>query len=153
MCLGQYGGTYESYKSTRLDCYSWRDFTRSVTIDCMKKKLLFWVPNSLLVLAMVASAISYFIDIPTTAENFAMLGYPSYVLYFNGIAKILGGIVILVPAVHPVLKEWAYAGYLFILLLALQALVVKMPEMAAGVLVFVVAWGLSYWQYRVQKAR
>jgi len=118
----------------------------------MKKKLLYWIPNVLLVGAMVASAIAYFSDIPGTIEAFNQLGYPGYVLYFNGIAKILGGIAILAP-VSTTLKEWAYAGYLYIILLAAQSLYVMMPEMAPTMIVFIAVWGLSYWQFRKQYAK
>ncbi|PIR54463.1 DoxX-like family protein [Candidatus Peregrinibacteria bacterium CG10_big_fil_rev_8_21_14_0_10_42_8] len=115
----------------------------------MKKKLFYWIPTTLLLIGMVGSAISYFMDIPTAAENFALLGYPGYVLYFNGAAKILGGLAIVLP-VSRILKEWAYAGYLFILLLATQALYIMMPEYMAPMAGFYLLWVLSYWQFRVQ---
>ncbi|MCA9370832.1 MAG: DoxX family protein [Candidatus Peregrinibacteria bacterium] len=113
----------------------------------MKNKLLFWIPNILLVGAMVASAIAYFSDIPGTIEAFNMLGYPGYVLYFNGTAKILGGIAILFPVART-LKEFAYAGYLYIILLAGQALYINMPAMAPTILIFIIVWILAYWGYR-----
>lgn len=118
----------------------------------MEKKLLYWIPTGLLLFAMVGSAVQYFTDIPGTSEAFNQLGYPSYVLYFNGIAKILGAIAIIAP-VSRTLKEWAYAGYLYILLLALQALSVNMPlNYAAIMLVFIALWALSYWRYRTDYA-
>lgn len=116
----------------------------------MKAKLLYWIPTVLLLFGMVGSAISYFVDIPQAAENFGMLGYPGYVLYFNGTAKILGAIAILFPVSHT-LREWAYAGYLYILLLATQALYITMPQMMYPMALFYLCWGLSYWQFRVQK--
>jgi len=42
------------------------------------------------------------------------LGYPVYFLTLLGIAKFLGSIAILIPK-FPVLKEWAYAGFFFIM--------------------------------------
>ncbi len=101
---------------------------------------------------MVASAISYLVDIPAAAAAFQSLGYPSYVVYFNATAKILGGIAIAFP-VHSILKEWAYAGYFFILLLAAQAIFVVTPPMAPVMLGFIALWGLSYWRYRVDFAK
>ena len=118
----------------------------------MKKKLLYWIPTGLLLLVMVGSAIMYFSDIPTTAENFELLGYPAYTLYINGIAKILGGIALVFP-VSRTLKEWAYAGYLYILILATQSLYVMMPANAPVMLAFIVLWGLSYWRYRIDYAK
>jgi len=43
---------------------------------------------------------------------FTHLGYPTYLLPFIGIAKILAAITVLVPGL-PRLKEWAYAGLVF----------------------------------------
>ncbi len=117
----------------------------------MKKKLLYWIPTSLLLFFMVGSAIYYFVDTPMAAKAFTGLGYPVYTLYFNAIAKILGGIAIVSP-VPKFLKEWAYAGYLFILLLATQAVWMTMPGLPYPMFGFIVIWALSFWQYRVQKA-
>ena len=44
----------------------------------------------------------------------AHLGYPSYFLYIIGVWKILGVIAILVPG-FKLLKEWAYAGFFFVM--------------------------------------
>ncbi|SMG65112.1 conserved hypothetical protein, partial [methanotrophic bacterial endosymbiont of Bathymodiolus sp.] len=43
---------------------------------------------------------------------FAHLGYPSYLLPFLGVAKLLGILAILIPG-FPRIKEWAYAGLTF----------------------------------------
>ena len=42
------------------------------------------------------------------------LGYPVYFLTILGIWKILGVVALLVPK-FPLLKEWAYAGFFFIM--------------------------------------
>jgi DoxX-like family len=47
----------------------------------------------------------------------AELGYPVYVLFFLGVFKILGGVVIAAPGFLR-LKEWAYAGSFFQIFLA-----------------------------------
>lgn len=117
----------------------------------MKKKLLYWIPTLIFLAPMFASGIYYFVDTPTIVLEFEKLGYPTYTIYFNAIAKILGTIAMLfkVPAF---LKEFAYAGFLYILLMALQALYLRHDESIIPMFVFIVAWGVSYWQYRVQKA-
>ncbi|MEQ1849843.1 MAG: DoxX family protein [Candidatus Peribacteraceae bacterium] len=115
----------------------------------MKKQLAFWIPTALLLFPMVGSAIYYFIDIPTTAKAFNDLGYPAYVLYFNATAKILGGIAIVLPQFPRWMKEFAYAGYLYIILLAAQAIYIMMPiGNAAFMLVFIVLWAWAYWAFR-----
>lgn len=115
----------------------------------MKKQLLYWVPHTLLLLTMLGSAIYYFVDAPMAAKAFNDLGYPTYAMYFNAIAKILGGAAILLP-VPRFLKEWAYAGYLFILLLAFQAVWVAMPGDQWPMLMFIAIWLWAYLQFRAR---
>lgn len=115
----------------------------------MKKiNFKFWIPTALMLLAMVGSGIMYFVQSQQVAEVFAQLGYPAYTLYFNATAKILGGIVIAFPYFSRWLKEWAYAGYLYIILLATQAVIMTMPGFPWVMLISIVIWGLSYWQFR-----
>jgi hypothetical protein len=42
------------------------------------------------------------------------VGYPLYFMYIIGTWKIVGVIAILIPK-HPLLKEWAYAGFFFLM--------------------------------------
>jgi len=48
------------------------------------------------------------------ADSVARLGYPMYVLTIIGVWKILGVIAVLIPK-FPLLKEWAYAGFFFVM--------------------------------------
>ena len=45
-------------------------------------------------------------------QVFTSLGYPSYIIPFLSIAKLLGLFIIFLPK-FPRLKEWAYAGIAF----------------------------------------
>lgn len=102
---------------------------------------------------MVGSGVYYFVDPVTAADAFTQLGYPAYTMYFNATAKILGGIAILAPQAPRWVKEWAYAGYFFILLLAFQAVYMGMPAGSAwGMLIPIGIFALSYWQFRVRNA-
>ncbi len=47
-------------------------------------------------------------------DSMTHLGYPVYVLTILGIWKILGVIALLIPK-FPLLKEWAYAGFFFVM--------------------------------------
>jgi uncharacterized membrane protein YphA (DoxX/SURF4 family) len=58
------------------------------------------------------STLPNILSAPEWVEVFKQLGYPSYMLPFLGIAKLLGIIALLVPGL-PRLKEWAYAGMFF----------------------------------------
>ncbi|MFN3444792.1 MAG: DoxX family protein, partial [Bacteroidia bacterium] len=42
------------------------------------------------------------------------LGYPMYFLTIIGVWKLLGTVAILMPK-YPLLKEWAYAGFFFVM--------------------------------------
>ena len=42
------------------------------------------------------------------------LGYPGYLMQILGVWKLLGVIAILVPGFR-ILKEWAYAGFFFVM--------------------------------------
>jgi hypothetical protein len=42
------------------------------------------------------------------------LGYPVYFLTLLGLAKLLGVVTVLTPG-FPLLKEWAYAGFFFMM--------------------------------------
>jgi uncharacterized membrane protein YphA (DoxX/SURF4 family) len=42
------------------------------------------------------------------------LGYPAYLLTLLGIWKLLGVVAVLIPK-RPLLKEWAYAGFVFLM--------------------------------------
>ena len=51
---------------------------------------------------------------PPGVYGIKYLGYPVYILTILGIWKILGTVALLVPK-FPLLKEWAYAGFFFIM--------------------------------------
>ncbi len=42
------------------------------------------------------------------------LGYPVYLLTILGVWKILGAAAVLIPK-FPLLKEWSYAGFFFVM--------------------------------------
>src|SRR4030095_10207977 len=48
------------------------------------------------------------------AEMLTHLGYPVYLLTMLGIWKVLGVVAVLIPK-FPLLKEWAYAGFFFVM--------------------------------------
>lgn len=82
----------------------------------MKKrdKIIYWVATIWLGLGMVSTGIVQLVQMEDEVKKMNALGYPSYFLTIIGIWKILGVIAVLVPK-FPVLKEWAYAGFFFIM--------------------------------------
>lgn len=75
-------------------------------------KILYWVFTVLLIALMLFSALGSFVSSPEGAAFAKQFAYPTYILKFLAVAKILGVIAILVPG-NPRLKEWAYAGFTF----------------------------------------
>lgn len=85
-----------------------------------KFKIIFYVSTGLLSLMMVGSAGMNFFNHAEVAKVFTELGFPTYIIYPLGIAKLLGLAAIWTNASR-ILKEWAYAGFFFNFLLALSA--------------------------------
>lgn len=75
-------------------------------------RVIYWIFTILLSAFMALGAIPDVIQHPEAIAVFDHLGYPSYLLPFIGIAKLLGVVAILVPG-FPRIKEWAYAGLFF----------------------------------------
>jgi hypothetical protein len=87
----------------------------------MKKiNVLYWSFTGLLSALMVLGSIPDIMLVPDAVALFEHLGYPTYLLPFLGIAKLLGIVAILVPG-FPRIKEWAYAGLFFDLLGAMYS--------------------------------
>lgn len=81
---------------------------------------LYWIVTGLMGAFMLMASIPDILRLPEAVSVFTHLGYPTYLLPFIGIAKVLGVIAVLVPRVWR-LKEWAYAGLVFDLIGALHS--------------------------------
>src|SRR4029078_7408741 len=86
----------------------------------MKKrnKIIYWIATIWLSLGMLSTgAVQLFKvkgDSPGSVDSMTHLGYPAYFVTMLGIAKILGVAALLIPK-FPLLKEWAYAGFFFMM--------------------------------------
>ena len=85
----------------------------------MKKrnKIIYWIATIWLSLGMVSTGLVQLLKMKEGAgalDSLTHLGYPEYVLTLLGIWKLLGVIAVLVPK-FPILKEWAYAGFFFVM--------------------------------------
>lgn len=85
------------------------------------QKIIYWVSTLWLSLGMVATGVQQLFKMklegalsPPGVYGITLLGYPEYILTIIGAWKILGVIAILIPG-YPLLKEWAYAGFFFLL--------------------------------------
>lgn len=77
-----------------------------------RNKIIYWIATIWLALGMLSTGIVQLMKMEEAAAMMTRLGYPIYFLTILGVWKILGVIVILIPA-FPLLKEWAYAGFFF----------------------------------------
>jgi len=82
----------------------------------MKKrdKIIYWIATVWLSLGMLSTGIVQLLQLEENIQSMELLGYPMYLLSILGVCKILGVIVILIPK-FPLLKEWAYAGFFFVM--------------------------------------
>ncbi len=80
----------------------------------------YWVFTGLFALQMGFTAYAH-LRIPQAAAVFARLGFPDYFRVELCVAKLLGLAVLLLPMAPAVVKEWAYAGFAFVLGSALIA--------------------------------
>lgn len=76
------------------------------------RKIIYWISTLWLALGMASTGAVQLMRHPEDLEMMTRLGYPAYLLTILGVWKMLGVIVILIPK-FPLIKEWAYAGFLF----------------------------------------
>lgn len=79
-----------------------------------RKKIIYWVATIWLCLGMISTGIVQLIHLEEEVEKMSALGYPLYFLTLIGIWKLLGVVAVLLPG-YPLLKEWAYAGFFFLM--------------------------------------
>lgn len=79
-----------------------------------RNKIIYWIFTLWMALGMVSTAIVQLMKNKDELANFTNLGYPAYPMIILGIWKLLGVIAVLVPK-RPLLKEWAYAGFFFVM--------------------------------------
>jgi uncharacterized membrane protein YphA (DoxX/SURF4 family) len=78
----------------------------------MARTILYWATTVLIVIMAAMATVTYLSGSKEAVEGFAHVGYPQQLRIILGIAKALGGIVLIMPGFAR-LKEWAYAGFTF----------------------------------------
>ena len=82
-----------------------------------RNKIIYWLATIWLALGAVSTgAIQLFKakEGQGGVDMITHLGYPVYLLTLLGIWKILGAVTVLISK-FPLLKEWAYAGFFFVM--------------------------------------
>lgn len=85
-----------------------------------RNRIIYWVTTGLVCVVMLMSASMYFFNNREVSKLFIKFGYPTYIIYPLAVAKVLA-VVALVSNKSKVLKEWAYAGIFFDVILATSA--------------------------------
>ena len=83
-----------------------------------RNKIIYWIATIWLSLGMISTGTVQLLklkgDGPGSLDSMTHLGYPPYFVTILGISKILGVVALLVPK-FLLLKEWAYAGFFFMM--------------------------------------
>jgi hypothetical protein len=85
----------------------------------MARKVAYWISTVIVAVALLGS-LTYLTGSEQVVSGFARSGYPQHLRIVLGFAKPAAAIVLLLPGL-PLLKEWAYAGTTFALVMAFIA--------------------------------
>jgi hypothetical protein len=107
------------------------------------KRIIYWVATGLLSAMLIFSLYNYIFNFDMVNELMAGFGFPTFVIYFLIVAKSLG-IIALLSNIKGVIKEWAYAGFLYNFVLAFLAHYVADDGEGAGAAVALLLLVISY---------
>ncbi|HEY0612316.1 MAG TPA: DoxX family protein [Chitinophaga sp.] len=111
------------------------------------KTIGYWISTGLLVVCMLSGSIAQLLRAKANVDGFHHLGYPVYMMTIIGTWKMLGVITLLLPGFR-LLKEWAYAGFFFLMTGAVISHLVSgdgisgVIAQATLVLLIVLSWAL-----------
>src|SRR6185295_2096362 len=91
--------------------------SRKILFAGKASKIIYWIAAAWLALGILSTGLVQLFKAKEGQGGVDMithLGYPVYLLTLLAVWKILGVIAVLVPK-YPLLKEWAYAGFFFIM--------------------------------------
>jgi uncharacterized membrane protein YphA (DoxX/SURF4 family) len=118
-----------------------------------RNKIIYWIATLWLALGMLSTGIVQLLNVKEETEFILALGYPAYFLTMMGAWKILGVVAVLIPK-FPLVKEWAYAGFLFVMSGAIFSHIAMgngMKEMFGPLLLLVLT--LLSWYFRPANRR
>jgi hypothetical protein len=110
-----------------------------------RDKIIYWIATGLLAAGMGMSAYMYLTKNPDLIKSFETIGFPIYFVTILGVAKLLGAIVLVAPA-GTRLKEWAYAGFIFVFIGAVWVhLATGTPWIMPMIFLVVLAVSYLFW--------
>ena len=77
-------------------------------------KTIYWATTSLVSIAVLLSAFTYIFH-KGTIDGIRELGFPDFFRIQLGVLKVLAVVILLAPQVPIQIKEWAYAGFFFLM--------------------------------------
>ena len=114
-----------------------------------RNKLIYWIATGLLAFGMFTSGLQQIFRAKGMIDIITPLGYPLYSLYILGTWKILGVIAILIPR-FKLVKEWAYAGFFFVMTGALASHLASGDDTIKGIIgpFFQIVFIILSWYFR-----
>jgi hypothetical protein len=97
------------------------------------KLIIYWIATTLMAVGMTGSGLAQIFHAKAMIDLITPLGYPSYLLYIIGIWKMLGVVAILLPG-YKLVKEWAYAGFFFLMTGALASHLLSGDDSLKGII-------------------
>jgi|ERR1700733_3818039 hypothetical protein len=120
-----------------------------------RNKIIYWISTLWLTSGMLATGTLQLSKAkaegalaPPGVYGITHLGYPIYFLTILGVWKLLGVVAVLIPK-FPLLKEWAYAGFLFAMTgAAFSHIAVVDPTMALVPSLLLLTLTVVSWYFR-----
>ncbi len=109
---------------------------------------LYWIATGLFVLLFGGSIILALSDLGESFREYAHLEFPAWSVYFNTVAKALGLCAILSNQSRT-LKDFAFAGFLYDLLLALGGHIAQMEIKVLLPIAGLGIWGFAFYMDRI----
>ena len=103
----------------------------------------YWLAIGLFSLVFIGSALLTVLDVPGSVAEYRHLGFPTWLTYPQSLAKIMG-IVAIVFSRSRTLKDFAFAGFLFNLLLAVGGHISQMETDVLLPLITIGIWAFAF---------
>ena len=121
------------------------NFVLAKTKTMKRDKIIYWITTGIVAAMMFLSAYMYLTQNPELVKNFQSIGFPLFFVTILGVAKLLGAIVLVAP-VGRTLKEWAYAGFIFIFIGATWThIVTSTPFFMPVILLAILSVSYLFW--------
>jgi hypothetical protein len=117
---------------------------------------MYWICTVLFGGFMIFSGIPNITGDPQSTQFMHdLLGYPLYFITFIGVAKVLGGITLIIPLPAAIkgVKEWAYAGLFFDLIGAVYSVGIKVGWDMQGIIMMILLFAVGITSYITHKKR